>query len=537
MTNNLYRLLGFAFASADLFIEVDERGVLGFALGAGQKVCGRPEVELGGLHWRDIIAEADQAMVEGVLASFGPAERRGPMNVRIRHSGQGDRHASLSFGRLPPQTTISMAFSLSIPETISVGQGVLDPSQFVTDAEQLLHRARLVDKRLELSLVEVSGIEAARTTMTLEQARQLDDKIVGAVRAQSYAGALVGKLGDQSYALVRPEGDSEELLTERLNQSLRVMLDEVCGVSAVVKPFALPGSEATNPVLALRCAMDAVAKQGPAAGQSLAEAVSQSIRSTLTQATAFQAVVAERRFKLAYQPVVLLATQALHHYEVLVRFAAGESPQDTILMAEDLDLIEQLDWAILSETLQKLGAPGNKLKLAINISGRSISSPVFMSRLRQAAQRVNGASKSLLFEITESSKIEDFDLVDRHIQDLRKDGHTVCLDDFGAGAASFAYLQRLQVDVVKVDGQYIKALDEPRQRAMVSHVVDMCRALGVATIAEMIETDAIADAARQVGFDYGQGYLFGKPALKPELPRTAVASVPARRRGAVEMWG
>lgn len=534
-----YRLLSFAFASADLFVEVVADGTMGFALGAGQKVCGRPEAGLDGLHWREIIAPRDQTMVEALLASLGPAERRGPFSIAVLDQAGRERFVSFSLGRLPPLATISLCFSLSTPESVAFTGDLLEGSEFTREAERVISRAKDVGKTLELSLVELSGLRSAREAMSASDARVLDEKIVGAVRAQSYAGALAGKLGDESYALIRPDSESDAQLTDRLNKSLRAMISELCGISATVRPFAkTEGSKTTNPALTLKRAMDTVARNGAAEGQSLADAVSKSIELTLVQAEAFRSAVSTRQFKLAFQPVVSLTTEKLHHHEVLVRFADGKSPLDTIVMAEELDLIEELDRAILSETLRVLAVPACKHKLAINVSGRSISSPDFVASVLAATRKVKGAGRSLIIEVTESSKIDDFSTADRHIQMLRDDGYIVCLDDFGAGASSLAYLQQLRVDVVKVDGQYIKNLADPRERAMVGHVVKMCQDLDVLTIAEMIETEAIAEAAREVGFNYGQGYYFGHPAAKPEGVNIVRApTAPLRRHGVVETWG
>src|SRR5262249_54098718 len=148
--------------------------------------------------------------------------------------------------------------------------------------------------KLSLSLVEMPGLEAARQGMTPDEASRLDEKIVGAIRAQAYAGALVGRLGEESYALVRPDGDSEDQLTARLNQSLGAMGG---GLGAVVKPLA--AAQTTNPVLALKRAMDAIARNGAPEGVSLAEAVSRSMEKTMAEAEVFKAVVAGRKFRLA----------------------------------------------------------------------------------------------------------------------------------------------------------------------------------------------------------------------------------------------
>ena len=113
----------------------------------------------------------------------------------------------------------------------------------------------------------------------------------------------------------------------------------------------------------------------------------------------------------------------------------------------------------------------------------------------------------------------------------------MCLDDFGAGAASFEYLRRLSVDTVKIDGSFVRALDEgERARTLIAHLVKLCADLGLETVGEMVETEAQAEALRDLGVAMGQGWLFGRPT--PEPVTTAPAGqVAARRVGEVAAWG
>ena len=93
----------------------------------------------------------------------------------------------------------------------------------------------------------------------------------------------------------------------------------------------------------------------------------------------------------------------------------------------------------------------------------------------------------------------------------------MCLDDFGAGSASFQYLHRLHVDYVKIDGSYTrKILTSERDAIMVKNLTQMCRDLNIDVIAEMIEQEAQSERMQDLGVQYGQGYLFGKATPKPE---------------------
>jgi EAL domain-containing protein (putative c-di-GMP-specific phosphodiesterase class I) len=305
------------------------------------------------------------------------------------------------------------------------------------------------------------------------------------------------------------------------------------------KSMALNGEASPSQVVrALRYALDDFIEGGAdaVAPLSLQDAVSDSVRHTMKKASALSAAVAEGRFKLVFQPVVDLATGKLHHHEVLVRFGAEGSPFPMIRMAEELDLIEALDLAVVRRAADEMKRAA-ELTLAVNVSGRTITSPIFITRIRELMKARPNLNGRLLFEITESATIDDLHLADRHIQVLRGLGCRVCLDDFGAGAASLAYLQQLTLDLVKIDGRYIRELQHGgRESTFLRHLVKMCGELDVKTVAEMIETREVEEAVRKAGVDFGQGWLYGAAADRPSEP-ARTGPVAARRVGAVESWG
>ncbi len=223
---------------------------------------------------------------------------------------------------------------------------------------------------------------------------------------------------------------------------------------------------------------------------------------------------------------------------MLVRFGEEESPFPMIRMAEELDLIEELDYAVFERSAEELDK-NNKLSVAVNISGRTITSIDFIEKVIDLIDAKKSWAGRMMFELTESATIDDLRLADTHIQKLREHGRLVCLDDFGAGAASLAYLQQLTLDIVKIDGSYIRELQHGgRESTFLRHLVRMCAELDVKTVAEMIETTQIEDAVRRAGVDYGEGYLYGAAAEIASPPaRPAPARVARTRVGAVDSWG
>src|SRR5205085_4848129 len=114
----------------------------------------------------------------------------------------------------------------------------------------------------------------------------------------------------------------------------------------------------------------------------------------------------------------------------------------------------------------------------------------------------------MLLELTESHKLTDLDHANVLIQKLRKAGHVLCLDDFGAGAASLDYLRRLETDIVKFDGHLVQSIAaRPRDAILLRRLAELCRELQIVTVGEMIETEESARLAGDMGIELGQGWL------------------------------
>lgn len=244
-------------------------------------------------------------------------------------------------------------------------------------------------------------------------------------------------------------------------------------------------------------------------------------------AEAFRAMVRERRFELFYQPICELGSGAVHHYEALVRFSAETSPAAVIRMAEDMDLIGPFDMAVAEKALHRLQQRGaEQLKLAVNVSAASLASDDYTAALlRLTAARPEDRSR-MMVEVTETAALSDLEAAARRLTALRRVGFMVCIDDFGARSAAFDYLRRLPVDIVKIDGRFVQTIEtDARSQSLVAGLVDLCRQLGLSTVAERIETAEQAEALRGLGVTYGQGWLFGRPGpdvAVPATPRTAL---------------
>jgi EAL domain-containing protein (putative c-di-GMP-specific phosphodiesterase class I) len=289
---------------------------------------------------------------------------------------------------------------------------------------------------------------------------------------------------------------------------------------------------------------------GPVALGSLADGLKEVLANTVKRVQAFKQTLSNDRLNVALQPIVGLGDRRVHHFEALARPTDGQSPATMVGFAEEIGMTQDFDLLVCQKAIDILTEArgrGTDASVAINLSAVSLDSQVFVKTFRALVAQSDWAVGRLLIEVTESMRIKDLEATNTVLQVLRADGHKICLDDFGAGAASFPYIQALDVDYVKIDGAYVKRMEtHPRDRAILKAMVGLCRDLGIGTVAEMVETEGQAKALVDLGVDYAQGYLFGRPSLEFNFPPAAAAipfpsdtpaRAPLRRRGSVETWG
>lgn len=536
MRSSALRFLGLAFAGADLVFEIGPDGLITFALGAASRLTGRTESELLGLSWAELVSEDDRSLLDAVVRGLGPAERQGPFKIALRGAaGQKlQRYGVISVCRLPQLgKAISCALSLGGGggrDRIARGaDGLIESQNFAAAAEALIADARRDGVGVQLDLVEMAGLETALAGLGAE-APALRRRLAATFRAASLGGSGASEVARDRFAMLTTPGVSGDRLASRLEESLGL------GIKPVMAQLSLDTDTPGQSARAIRYALDRYIEDGPAAaGAGFAARVNETVK----ESARFKAMVASGGFELAYQPVVRLSDETVHHFEALSRFDASASPAGAIRLAEDLGMICDLDLAVARTVLDVLGSHPPSCRIAVNFSALSLLQPAFLEAFQALTAAAPSLRKRLLIEVTETKRLEDLNLANQIIAALRRQGHLVCLDDFGAGAASLDYLSHLHVDFVKLDGRYIQDLDtRPRDSSVVKHVVALCDELGIDTIAEMIETPEAAETARSLGVSLGQGWRFSKPLAKPvwARPSSAPAGV-LRRRGAVEQWG
>ncbi|MEO1370492.1 MAG: EAL domain-containing protein, partial [Acidobacteriota bacterium] len=231
-----------------------------------------------------------------------------------------------------------------------------------------------------------------------------------------------------------------------------------------------------------------------------------------------QALSADR-FELYHQRIDPVdGGRGLH--EVLLRMLdeSGEPvlPSRFIPIAESHDLAPLIDRWVVRRVLNELERRPDLFDgaaLTLNLSGQTLGDEVFLRDLINHLEGADVDASRLYFEITETHAVANLSRALRFIRQLKDLGCRFVLDDFGSGFASFAYLRSLPVDLVKIDGQFVREVTrDPVARAMVASIHEIAGLMGLPTIAEWIEDDETFSVIRQLGIEYVQGYKLHRPA-------------------------
>ncbi|HTV79267.1 MAG TPA: EAL domain-containing protein [Steroidobacteraceae bacterium] len=238
--------------------------------------------------------------------------------------------------------------------------------------------------------------------------------------------------------------------------------------------------------------------------------------------------VEEDRLELLHQPIVPIAAAGpLNFHELTVQLRDDDGrlvpAGEFIPAAERYNVMPAIDRWVIQRALEHLRAaplkPAASPVLAVNLSGTSLSDPSFLEFVVEHAGAADVARR-LCFEITETAAVTNWSSALYFMRELQQRGCRFALDDFGSGLSSFMYLRTLPVDYLKIDGQFIaQVADNPVDRNMVEAICTIARSLGIFTVAECVESEAVLAELKRIGVDFVQGYLLARPQPIAQLPQ------------------
>jgi|GEM_PF-1192134 len=232
------------------------------------------------------------------------------------------------------------------------------------------------------------------------------------------------------------------------------------------------------------------------------------------------------RFRLYYQPIYDAQNNSISHWEVLLRMINRRSefllPNKFLAASERFGLIKQIDEWVVENTFDQLlkihSISSNKPKLAINLSASTLADSAAKDHIIELLNQNKGLHGNLIFEITETSALSNIKVVNEFIEELRGFGCICALDDFGTGVSTYSYLNNLNIDMIKIDGEFIHDITENKiNREIVKSIVHISKMMDITTVAEKIENKEADNYLCSIGIDLRQGFYLGRPVPAEEF--------------------
>lgn len=529
------RFVAFAFSSADILLELDAEYQIIYADGALHGLLGYTPEDLQAQSFFTLIEEEAQDSTRQKLDALSQTHRLEKQECKLV-SRHGDALAftisGFRMGELDKPTYLSLSLirgEFPIGEIVKrdSNTGLYNKSGFIEAANQRLQDAHAAGESLEMTLVNLPELTPLLDELSPEQAGQLLSEISGYLREHSLGGDMAGQIDDDAFSYLHDTAQSPANVMEDLLKLTSRFDPSGQGITPVTQTMAADAGD-LSPEDSANVLLYTLNEFASHAGESftiasLSESYEQLLDDTVHKITHFKSTVDTGQFQLAFQPIVDLKSGLIHHYEVLVRMDNTDifkNPFEFINFGEKTGVISEFDLIMTQrafEVLERTAKQGNNPVIAVNVSGKSLGSMLFRDSLKTVIDQHDKLRKQVIFEVTESAKIDDLSQANAFIQELRQGGNLCCLDDFGTGESSFDYLRSLQVDFIKIDGSYVReSLQTPRGRHMLKAMASLCRDLSVTTIGEMVEDEKAAALLWEAGVRFGQGYLFGKPEVDEE---------------------
>lgn len=253
--------------------------------------------------------------------------------------------------------------------------------------------------------------------------------------------------------------------------------------------------------------------------------IAEAMLERMTWSTRIAQALKHDGLELHYQGIYHTRDGSLSHLEALVRMRDPAEPGRLVMpgqfipVAEKNGQILEVDRWVIRESIATLARHPELAALAVNVSGRSFDEPTLPHYIQEQLKLHGVAPKRLIIELTETAAVTEMQDAQRFIEALQQTGCLICLDDFGSGFSTFAYLKYLSVQILKIDGMFVRDLPNNRDnQAFVKAMIDVARGLGKVTVAEFVEDAATLDMLARFGVDMAQGYHLDRPsAAHPSL--------------------
>ena len=405
--------------------------------------------------------------------------------------------------------------------------GLPNRALFTNRVEHALqHRNTSTDpRRVAVLFCDLDDFKSINDAFGHGAGDQLLQEVGARLAAVTRPGDTVARLGGDEFAVL-VEGVSDDAAVDRIAAKVLEALEgehQLAGATvrvtgSVGAAAALPGEAPAETLLRdADAAMYAAKRQGKNTWAWYDIGMHEAIAARLQLEQELRVALAEGQLEVHYQPLVELATSAITGAEALVRWRHPSRglvpPIDFIPIAEETGLVVPLGWWVLEQACEFAASMRHEIEgftISVNLSALQLAESDLAVRVGDALASSGLAPHALTMEITETLVASDAPEVMGRLEALKALGVRIAIDDFGTGYSSLSYLQRLPVDILKIDKSFVDGV-AGGEGNLVPVILDAARTLGLTTVAEGIEQLVQAEELTRLGCDRAQGYYFARP--------------------------
>ena len=392
------------------------------------------------------------------------------------------------------------------------------PPSFVAKLDERLSAARKAGKKVGLTLVSIDNLMMIVSGYGITVSEQVMVELRALIAQHFPDNAHVARVQRDQFGVIVDEASENQsaLLTEMLVERIRHFshaspygaLHFIASTST-----AINDDEGTTSKDMIGKALVSLMEETDR--PSFLKDSSEFSREEMGLANYLSQAVIKKRLRMAYQPVIRSKDGAVSHYEALLRLHSEDgkitSAGALIPVAERMGMIQLIDELTLDMVVEEL-RNHDTISLAVNVSNLTSHDSNWLARVKNYVEETPHIAPRLIVELTETAVHNDLKFTAYFCAELQALGCQIALDDFGSGYTSFRQLKSLSVDMVKIDGAFVRDLtDNADNRFFVKTLLDFTKGFGLKSVAEFVENGETAKMLMELGVDYLQGFYFGHP--------------------------
>ncbi len=536
--------------AAEGIIETDRLGIITAVNAAAEQIFGSPAPKLIGESINELVLMPPNDVLGH---AFVAAEGHGGsgVEVSVRRPDGSLVPTWLTVSRLSVDSDVAytglirdiserVAFEaeLEYQATHDALTGLPNRKVLASELDLALERSAENGSPLALLFLDLDRFKQVNDTLGHQAGDELLRQVVARSRNALRPSDLLSRFGGDEFVILAEgiRGEEDALL---LGERVRAALDE---------PFLIEGQDvftsvSVGIVVASGGALNAEELLGDAdnamyrakeTGRNRIEVFDAGMREEVAHShdldMALRKATGNDELRFAYQPVIDVDTGHVAFVEALARWDrpghGPVAPDQFIEMAETSGLIATLGPKLLAMAVDQLRVwntthSDSPISMSVNVSSMQLTQLAFVDDLKVLLDESGIDPGSLILEMTETAVVRDLDIVRDNLERARALGVVIAVDDFGSGYSSLGYLQKLPIDVLKMDRMLVADVEHQEESSIVDRVVTMTKALGVTIVAEGVETAPQFEKLRQIGCEQIQGYVIARPLDPDELEELA----------------